>query len=46
MTADDGWWLLRFCTDELNTNLAIVDNEGGASPVSGQNASLRDGVTD
>lgn len=46
MTADDGWWLLRFCTDELNNNLAIVDNEGGASPVSGQNASLRDGVTD
>lgn len=46
MTADDGWWLLRFCTDELNINLAIVDNEGGALPVSGQNASLRDGVTD
>lgn len=46
MTADDGWWLLRFCTEELNTNLAIVDNEGGALPVSGQNASLRDGVTD
>lgn len=46
MTADDGWWLLRFCTDELNTNLAIVDNEGGALPVRGQNASLRDGVTD
>ena len=46
MTADDGWWLLRFCTYELNTNLAIVDNEGGALPVSGQNASLRDGVTD
>lgn len=46
MTADDGWWLLRFCTDELNANLAIVDNEGGALPVRGQNASLRDGVTD
>lgn len=46
MTADDGWWLLRFCTGELNTNLAIVDNEGGALPVRGQNASLRDGVTD
>lgn len=46
MTADDGWWLLRFCTDELNTNLAVVDNEGGALPVRGQNASLRDGVTD
>lgn len=46
MTADDGWWLLRFCSDELNTNLAIVDNEDGNVPVSGQNATLRDGVTD
>ncbi len=46
MTANDGWWLLRFCTDELNTNLAIVDNEGGAMPVSGQEGDLRDGVTD
>ncbi len=46
MTADDGWWLLRFCTDELNTNFGIVDNKGGSAPVSGQNAELRDGVTD
>lgn len=46
MTADDGWWLLRFCNDELNTNLAIVDNTGGTIPVPGQNKELRDGVTD
>lgn len=46
MTADDGWWLLRFTTSELNTNFAIVDNTGGALPVQDQNADLRDGVTD
>ncbi len=46
MTPEDGWWLLRFCTDELNTNLAIVDNKDGSMPVSGQNGDLRDGVTD
>lgn len=42
----DGWLLLRFCTDEMNTNLAIVDNSDGTSPVSGQGGKLRDGVTD
>ena len=46
MTADDGWWLLRFTTSELNTNLAIEDNTGGTQPVQDQNADLRDGVTD
>ena len=46
MTADDGWMLLRFCTDELNTNFAIVDNQGGALPLQDQNPDLRDGVTD
>ena len=46
MAADDGWWLLRFTTSELNTNFAIVDNTGGNSPVQDQNAELRDGVTD
>lgn len=46
MPADDGWWLLRFCTDELNTNLAVVDNEGGSLPVRDQYPELRDGVTD
>ncbi len=46
MTADDGWMLMRFCTDETNTNYGIVDNTGGSLPVSGQNADLKDGVTD
>ncbi len=46
MKADDGWWLLRFCTDEKNTNFGIVDNSDGTSPVAGQNPELRDGVTD
>ena len=42
----DGWWLMRFCTSELNTNLAVVDNTEGSSPVMYQNGDLRDGVTD
>lgn len=46
MTADDGWWLLRFTMSELNTNFGIVDNTGGAQPVQDQNGDLRDGVTD
>lgn len=46
MTADDGWWLMRFTSSEMNTNLAIVDNTGGSQPVQDQNGSLRDGVTD
>ena len=46
MTADDGWWLMRFSTSETNTNLAIVNNTGGTRPVQDQNGSLRDGVTD
>lgn len=46
LAADDGWWLMRFCTSETNTNYGIVDNTGGSTPVSGQNGSLRDGVTD
>ena len=46
MTADDGWWLMRFPSAEMNTNLAIVDNTGGNKPVQEQNGSLRDGVTD
>lgn len=46
MPADDPWWLLRFATAELNTNLAIIDNEGGQPPVKDQNPGLRDGVTD
>ena len=46
LTADDGWWLLRFCTDEINTNKGIVDNTDGTSPKLDQNGDLRDGVTD
>lgn len=46
LTPTDGWWLMRFTTSELNTNLAVVDNSEGASPVMYQNGELRDGVTD
>lgn len=46
MTADDGWWLLRFPQTEKNTNLAIVDNTEGSFPVQDQHPELRDGVTD
>ena len=46
MTPTDGWWLMRFTTSELNTNLAVVDNSDGTSPVMYQNGDLRDGVTD
>ena len=46
MTADDGWWLMRFTSAEKNTNLAIVDNTGGTKPVQDQLGELRDGVTD
>ena len=46
LTPTDGWWLMRFTTSELNTNLAVVDNSDGTSPVMYQNGELRDGVTD
>ena len=46
MAADDGWWLMRFSTAETNTNLAIVNNDGGSRPVTDQHPELRDGVTD
>jgi hypothetical protein len=46
MTANDGWWLMRFTSAEKNTNLAIVDTSGGTQPVQYQNGTLRDGVTD
>lgn len=46
MTADDGWWLMRFTSSEKNTNLAIIDNTNGTQPVMDQNPGLRDGVTD
>ena len=46
IAADDPIMLLRFCTDELNTNFGIVDNPAADTPTSGQNGTLRDGVTD
>jgi hypothetical protein len=46
MRADDGWWLLRFTSSEMNTNLSIIDNTGGTQPVQYQNGELRGGVTD
>lgn len=46
LKADDGWWLLRFCTDEKNTNKGIIDNTKGIAPVLDQNGDLKDGVTD
>jgi hypothetical protein len=46
MTADDPWWLMRFTSSELNTNMSIVDNSGGILPIQDQNPDLRDGVTD
>ena len=46
MRADDGWWLLRFTSSEMNTNLAIIDNTGGTQPIQDQYGELRDGITD
>ena len=46
MPADDPWWLMRFTSSEMNTNLAITDNSGGTIPVQEQYPDLRDGVTD
>ena len=46
MTADDGWWLMRFPKAETNTNFGIVNNDGGTRPVQDQHPELRDGVTD
>ena len=46
MPADDPWWLMRFTSSEMNTNLGITDNTGGALPVQDQYPELRDGVTD
>lgn len=46
VAADDGWMNMRFPQTEKDNNKGIVDNEGGAQPVAGQNPNLRDGVTD
>lgn len=46
IAADDGWLNMRFPQTEMDNNIGIVDNDGGKVPVPGQNATLRDGVTD
>lgn len=46
IAADDAWLNMRFSNSETNNNKGIVNNTGGSLPVSGQNGSLRDGVTD
>lgn len=46
LPADDPWLLMRFPQGELNTNFGIVDNTGGHQPVTDENPTLRDGVTD
>ncbi len=46
IAADDGWLNMRFPQTEMDNNKGIVDNTGGALPVSGQNGTLLDGVTD
>ena len=46
LAADDGWLNMRFPQTEMDNNIGIVDNTGGEIPVAGQNAELRDGVTD
>ena len=46
MPANDGWLLMRFPQDEMNTNFDIIDNTDGSLPVPDQNPSLKDGVTD
>ena len=46
LPSDDPWLLMRFVQSELNTNFGIVDNTGGHQPVTDENPSLRDGVTD
>ena len=46
LEADDPHLLMRFSLYETNSNLGIVDNPAGEQPQPGQNAHLRDGVTD
>jgi hypothetical protein len=46
LPADDPWLLLRFSDRATNSNAAIVNNTGGHQPVTDENPSLRDGVTD
>ena len=46
IAADDGWLNMRFPQTEMDNNIGIIDNTDGEIPVAGQNANLRDGVTD
>jgi hypothetical protein len=49
IAANDGWLLLRIPQIETNTNPGIppsANNAGGSLPVTGQNSTLTDGVTD
>lgn len=46
LAADNPWRLMRFPQGEMNTNFAIVDNQGGQQPVIDEGAGLLDGVTD
>lgn len=46
LSNDDGWMLMRFPQGEMNTNFGIIDNSDGHIPSMGQNAELKDGVTD
>lgn len=46
IAATDGWLNMRFPNTEIDNNAGIIDNTGGAIPEPGQNANLRDGVTD
>lgn len=46
MSADNGWWLMRFPSSELERNAALEDNTGGSIPYPGENGNLLDGVTD
>jgi hypothetical protein len=43
---DNAYLNMRFPTTEMNNNRGIIDNSGGTQPVQGENANLRDGVTD
>lgn len=46
VASDDPWLNMRFPSTELDNNYGVIDNRGGVIPVAGDNASLRDGVTD
>ena len=46
MSADNGWWLLRFPATALKENAALEDNVDGEIPEPGVSYGLLDGVTD